>query len=52
MKKAYIEPKNTVVSIQTEQFIAQSSLREGEGTRGADADSRETIKIPGAWEEW
>lgn len=42
MKKTYIEPQNTVVRIETEQFIAESLTRRA-GVRGEDAEARETL---------
>ena len=57
MKKTYIEPKNTVVSIETETLIANSSLQLG-GTQDGIAGAREIIEeeynisSPDAWEEW
>ena len=65
MKKTYIKPENTVVSINLETLIAQSPVS---GTSGAEdlgvngggtgsggiheASSREVIQSPDAWEEW
>ena len=57
MKKTYIEPKSTVVSIETETLIANSSLQLG-GTQDGIAGAREIIEedinisSPDAWEEW
>lgn len=57
MKKTYIEPKNTVVSIETETLIANSSLELG-GMQDGVASAREIIEeeynisSPDAWEEW
>jgi len=65
MKKTYIKPENTVVSINLETLIAQSPVSgtsgaeglggNGGGTSGSsifDAEARETIQAPDAWGEW
>ena len=65
MKKIYVKPENTVVSINLETLIAQSPVSgtsgaeglggNGGGTGGSyitDADAREIIKTPDVWEEW
>lgn len=65
MKKIYVKPENTVVSINLETLIAQSPVSgtsgaeglggNGGGTGGSsitDADAREIIQSPDAWEEW
>ena len=59
MKKAYIEPKNTVVSIQTEQFIAESILMSVTEVDGESGEAREvvisdetTIISRSAWQKW
>lgn len=63
MKKAYIEPKNTVVHVNTVSIIAGSienvNGAEGLGNGGGTEDNdiiegcaRETIFAPDAWEEW
>ncbi len=65
MKKIYVKPENTVVSINLETLIAQSPVSgisgvdglggNGGGTSGStitDADAREIIQSRDAWEEW
>ena len=59
MKKTYIEPKNTVVSINLETLIAQSPtgdvVAKPGGTPIEDSGNfggREVIKSQDAWEEW
>jgi|GEM_PF-1170327 len=65
MKKTYIEPKNTVVHIKLETMIAESisgvntESISGFGGMGSDtggtitdAEGREVINTPDAWEEW
>lgn len=59
MKKTYIEPKNTVVRLNTENIIASSPTGDvvvkpsGEAITNPDEfGARETIKSPDAWEEW
>jgi hypothetical protein len=56
MKKTYIEPKNTVVSINLETLIAQSPGY-GEQTTVTSGNLarevvQENIDAPDAWEEW
>ena len=50
MKKLYIKPENTVVRIEAEALIANSSLQLG-GTQDGVAGAREVIQEPDAWEE-
>ena len=56
MKKAYIEPKNTVVEILVETIIAESIPNGGMKNGVSDARevvfSQESINSPDAWEEW
>ena len=64
MKKTYIEPKNTVVRLSSEQMVCQSAQYTdkaaitGPGAAITDIDvegdglAREVIDIPDAWEEW
>ena len=59
MKKTYIEPQNTVVSINLETLIAQSDpqydptnpTQETSGNLAREIIQQE-IKTPDAWEEW
>ena len=56
MKKTYIEPKNTVVSINLETLIAESPLYGGSTNANSGNLSREVVQenidAPDAWEEW
>ena len=64
MKKTYIEPKNTVVRLNSEQMVCQSAQYTekpaitGPGdaitdiTVEGDGLGREVIQAPDAWEEW
>jgi len=56
MKKTYIEPKNTVVSINLETLIAQSPGYGGSTNANSGNLAREVvqenIEAPDAWEEW
>ena len=59
MKKTYIEPQNTVVRIETEQFIAESLRRKVATENGEDGEAREllitdetTIIARSAWQNW
>jgi len=65
MKKTYIEPKNTVVKLSLETMIAGSidnidtssipGFGKGDDTYSesiSEADAREVIDAPDAWEEW
>ncbi len=56
MKKTYIEPKNTVVSINLETLIAQSPGYGGTTEATNNNLGREVIQqeiqTPDAWEEW
>ena len=59
MKKTYIEPKNTVVSINLETLIAQSPTGDVVAKPGGtpidnpgNFGGREVIKTPDVWEEW
>ena len=61
MKKTYIEPKNTVVSINLETLIANSptppvnsgaASEEYNAGDGSNSLGREVIKSQDVWEEW
>lgn len=59
MKKTYIEPKNTVVRLNTENIIASSPTGDvvvkpsGEEITNPDEfGAREIIRSRDAWEEW
>ena len=64
MKKTYIEPKNTVVKLNVVKMISTSAedpkvskstaqTRDEGGTHYLDMmESRETVSVPDAWDEW
>lgn len=66
MKKTYIEPKTTIVALNVRDNVLQAgSINEISGLGGfegkggnsstgdvTEAESREVIKSPDAWEEW
>ena len=58
MKKIYIEPKNTVVSISLETLIANSptgdviKTNDDPITNSSNFGGREVIKTQDVWEEW
>jgi hypothetical protein len=65
MKKTYLKPENTVVSINLETLIAQSPVSGISGVDGlnyneggtdaggiTEGGAREVIQTPDAWEEW
>lgn len=62
MKKTYIEPKNTVVRLNTETLIAASADPTQtfndetpaaiDGGGYVDMEAREVIRSRDAWEEW
>ena len=67
MKKKYINPELTIVTLNLERLIAQSVTQinadsitdftmgnstDTEGFVVTDADAREVVRSHGAWEEW
>ena len=62
MKKTYIEPKNTVVALKVRDNVLVSGSGNGgqlftsggntSSKSGIEADARETISAPNAWDEW
>jgi len=55
MKKTYIEPKNTVVKLNTTHTLlvqSQVEVSENDYDGVKEIESRKTISAPDAWEEW